>query len=105
MIFSEVAIIRPQSPMRLQLGSDIESMRGDIEPGFVVGSDKEGRMQRPGELRRKNEALGDRISRISVSLDVRTVLEEEFERVWSLSLVGLCSQRCDVLVPCWEFGA
>lgn len=55
-------------------------MRGDAEPGFVVESDKDGRMKSHDEQRRENEALGNRISklsaaslRISESLDVRTI--------------------------------
>lgn len=43
--------------MRPKPDSRIESMYEDIEPGFVVGSDRAGRMQSPGELRRENEAL------------------------------------------------
>ncbi|MDE2926519.1 MAG: hypothetical protein OXT71_08995 [Acidobacteriota bacterium] len=49
-------------------------------------------MPRPGELRRENEALRDRISRlsaailwVSVSIAVRTVLQEVVERAWRLS--------------------
>ena len=69
-------------------------------------------MQSPDELRREIEALRDRLSelspailRISVSLDVSTILQEVVERAWNLSLCGPCSQRDDVLVSCGGFGS
>lgn len=78
----------------------------DIEPGFVAGSDREGRMQIPDELRRGNEALRDRIFRltaanlrIGVSLDVHPVLREVFERAWSLPIQPLLSERRCPLSP------
>ena len=74
--------------MRPQSGSGFVSLHGNAEPRLGPESDKEGRMQSPDELRQEIEALQDRIFklsaailRISVSLDVRTVLQEVVERV------------------------
>ena len=62
-------------------------------------------MQSNDELRREIEALRDRTSklsaailRVSVNLDVRTVLQEVFERAWSLSQFVSYFRRGDILV-------
>ena len=62
-------------------------------------------MQSSDELRREIEALRDRtfklsaaILRISVNLDVSTVLREVIEKVWSLSQFGSYFRRGDILV-------
>ena len=69
-------------------GSFIESTYWDAEPRPDPGSETERGIQNPDELRREIEALRDRISklsvailRISVSLDVRSLLQEVVERL------------------------
>ncbi len=96
--------------MRLKPGSSIESMPGDAESGLDRGSDQEGRMQSPDELRRETEALRERISklsaaslRISSSLDLNTVLREVVEsareltgaRYGAITIVGNSGQARD----------
>ena len=98
--------------MRLQPGSGIVSRPRDAEPSFLVGSDTEGRMQSPDELRQESEALRDRISRLSAailrineSLDASAVLREVFERACRLSRFDPYPQSADVLVPSGRFGS
>ena len=64
----------------------------EVEPGFAPGSGEGGPLKSPDELRRENEALGDRISklsaailRISASLDVHTVLHEVVDSARALT--------------------
>ena len=54
--------------MQPKTGSGIGSMQGNAEPGIGPGADKEGGMQSPDEMRRKVEALEDRISKLSSAI-------------------------------------
>ena len=69
--------------MRPALDSWIGSRHGAADRGFAVGSEEDGPLKNRYELSRENEALRDRISklsaailRISVSLDVNAVFHE-----------------------------
>ena len=83
-----------EAPARrgLESGSFIEPTRGEVEPGFTPGPARGGPLKSPDELRRENEALGERISRlsaailrISASLDVNTVLQEVVDSARALT--------------------
>ena len=76
----------------LESGSSIKPTRGEVEPGFAPDPAREVLLKSPDELRRENEALGERISklsaailRISASLDVHTVLQEVVDSARALT--------------------
>ena len=65
---------------------------GEVEPGFAPDPAREVLLKSPDELRRENEALGERISklsaailRVSASLDVNTVLQEVVDSARALT--------------------
>ncbi len=92
--------------MHPQPGSGIVSMQGNAEPKPGPESGKEGSMPSPDEMRRKIETLEDRVPklsaailRISVSLDVNTVLQEVVE-----SACVLTGARYGVIMAADEMG-